>query len=107
MSTPRILALILFVSLCAVPPARAAIDCAPMRSTATNKTTEDTIDTKVNSLFKWLASGEITNAYRNTETDVLSAYPHADCLLVWRSFLYVSCTMIASSKLDDNTKWQR
>lgn len=109
MPPTRILLLILLVYCVTVTSARAAIDCEAVKpNTGTDRSIEDNFKGQANILFKSLGSGEIENGYRKVESDVLSKYPHADQLLLWRSYLYVTCTLLASStQWTDDQKFQK
>jgi hypothetical protein len=91
-------------SLCA-----ATIDCAPLRpESPADSTVEDTIKAHANVLLRSLGSGTIENGYRQVESDTTAKYPNADKLLLWREYLYVSCTLLAaSSHWNDDDKWDR
>jgi hypothetical protein len=96
---------------CGVPGlVRAAtIDCAPLRpGTQVDSTVEDTIKGQANILLRSLGSGSVENGYRQVESDTLARYPGADKLLLWREYIYVSCTLLAaSSHWSDNEKWDK
>ena len=109
MSPTKILLLILLVYCVTVTSARAAIDCEAIKpNTGTDRSIEDNFKGQAKILFKSLGSGEIENGYRKVESDALSKYPHADQLLLWRSDLYVTCTLLASStQWTDDQKFQK
>lgn len=83
--------------ICFFSPAFAQ-DCSPLKPTkpvdteVANKTKAD-----ANILLRSLGSGSIENDYKSIEKDVLKDYPNADHVHVWDSFVYMLCTMIASS----------
>jgi hypothetical protein len=87
----------------------ATIDCAPLRpGSPADSTIEDTVKAHANLLLRALGSGTIENGYRQVEADTAAKYPNADKLLLWREYLYVSCTLLAaSSHWSDDDKWDR
>lgn len=97
--------------LCGAPgPARATtIDCAPLRpGTPADSTVEDTVKAQANILLRSLGSGSIENGYKQVAADALARYPNADKLLLWREYLYVSCTLLAaSSHWSEDDKWDK
>ena len=91
-------------------PAHAAtIDCAPLSpGKQANSTVEDKIKGQANILLRSLGSGSIENGYRQVESDTLAHYPSADKLLLWREYMYVSCTLLAASAhWSDDEKWDK
>ncbi len=97
--------------LCSVsgPVLAATIDCAPLRPGApVDSNVEDTVKGQANILLRSLGSGSIENGYRQVESDTLARYPGADKLLLWREYIYVSCTLLAgSSHWSDDDKWDK
>jgi hypothetical protein len=87
----------------------ATIDCAPLRLGApVDSSVEDTIKGQANILLRSLGSGSVENGYRQVESDTLARYPGADKLLLWREYIYVSCTLLAaSSHWSDDQKWDK
>jgi hypothetical protein len=96
---------------CGVPGlvCAATIDCAPLRpGSQVDSTVEDTIKGQANILLRSLGSGSVENGYRQVESDTLARYPSADKLLLWREYIYVSCTLLAaSSHWSDDEKWDK
>ena len=73
-----------------------------------DSTVEDTVKAHANVLVRALGSGSIENGYRQVESDTTAKYPNADKLLLWREYLYVSCTLLAaSSQWSDDDKWDK
>ncbi len=91
------------------PTHAAAIDCAPLSpGKQANSTVEDKVKGQANILLRSLGSGSIENGYRQVEADTLARYPGADKLLLWREYMYVSCTLLAvSSHWSDDEKWDK
>jgi hypothetical protein len=84
-------------------------DCAPLRpSKLVNTEVADRTKAEANVLLRSLGSGTIDNDFKSIEEDLLSKYPNADRLHVWDSFVYMLCTILASSKtLSDDQKLSR
>jgi hypothetical protein len=73
-----------------------------------DSTIEDTVKGQANILVRALGSGSVENGYRQVEADTLARYPAADKLMLWREYIYVSCSLIASSsKWSDDDKWDK
>src|ERR1700733_1524384 len=76
----------------------AAIDCGPVKPAATVDTSiEDNLKGHAQVILKSLGSGEIENGYKQTEADTLSKYPNADQLVLWRSYIYIACSLLQTS----------
>jgi hypothetical protein len=97
--------------MCAAPEMglAAAIDCSPVKpNTGTDKTVEDNLKGHAEVILKSLGSGEIENGYKQTEADTLSKYPNADQLLLWRSYIYIACSLLrSSSQWSDDQKFEK
>jgi hypothetical protein len=87
----------------------AAIDCGPVKPGATADTSiEDNLKGHAQVILKSLGSGDIENGYKQTEADTLSKYPNADQLVLWRSYIYIACSLLqTSSQWNDDQKFER
>ncbi len=97
------------VGSAAVPALAASINCVPLQpGSPANAVIEDTVKAQANVLLRSLGSGSIENGYRHVESDALAKYPSADKLMLWREYIYVSCTLLAaSSQWNDDEKWDK
>jgi hypothetical protein len=99
-----------FTFVCFAPQmGLAAVDCTPVKpNTGTDKTIEDNLKGHAEVILKSLGSGEIENGYKQTEADTLSKYPNADQLLLWRSYIYIACSLLqSSSQWNDDQKFEK
>jgi hypothetical protein len=87
----------------------AAVDCSAVKpNTGTDKTIEDNLKGHAEVILKSLGSGDVENGYKQTEADTLSKYPHADQLLLWRSYIYIACSLLQSSnQWNDDQKFEK
>jgi hypothetical protein len=87
----------------------AAIDCGPLKpGTTTDTSIEDNLKGHAQVILKSLGSGEIENGYKQTEADTLNKYPNADQLVLWRSYIYLTCSLLQSStQWNDDQKYDR
>jgi hypothetical protein len=103
---------LILISLFGVAPsayAAAGIDCGPLKpNSGTDRQVEDNVKANANILFKSLGSGQIENGFKIVENDVLNKYPNADRLLLWRSYLYITCSLLANSaQWTDDQKFEK
>ena len=99
-----------FTFVCLAPEmGLAAVDCSPVKpNTGTDKTIEDNLKGHAEVILKSLGSGDIENGYKQTEADTLSKYPNADQLLLWRSYIYIACSLLqSSSQWNDDQKFEK
>lgn len=99
-----------FTFVCLAPElGLAAVDCSPVKpNTGTDKTIEDNLKGHAEVILKSLGSGDIENGYKQTEADTLSKYPNADQLLLWRSYIYIACSLLqSSSQWSDDQKFEK
>lgn len=87
----------------------AAIDCTPLKpSSPVDTTIEDNLRGHAQVILRSLGSGDIENGFRETQSDTLSKYPHADELLLWRSYIYIACSLMqTSTQWSDDQKYDR
>lgn len=92
-----------------VPAFAGSINCTPLQpGSPADAVIEDTVKAQANVLLRSLGSGSIENGYRHVESDALAKYPGADKLMLWREYIYVSCTLLAaSSQWNDDEKWDK
>jgi hypothetical protein len=106
----RCQAILTLVVVCLAPEIGfAAVDCSPVKpNTGTDKTVEDNLKGHAQVILKSLGSGDIENGYKQTEADTLSKYPNADQLLLWRSYIYIACSLLqSSSQWNDDQKFEK
>jgi hypothetical protein len=99
-----------FTFVCLAPEmGLSAVDCSPVKpNTGTDKTIEDNLKGHAEVILKSLGSGDIENGYKQTEADTLSKYPNADQLLLWRSYIYIACSLLqSSSQWNDDQKFEK
>jgi hypothetical protein len=81
-----------------------AQDCDALKpQQAVNSEVSDEVKASGSTRFK-IASGEFDNQYRKIQKDVLSKYPRADTLSIWKSFIYYQCTLLQKSRFSDVEK---
>jgi hypothetical protein len=87
----------------------AAIDCGPVKpGTTTDTSIEDNLKGHAQVILQSLGSGEIENGYKQTEADTLSKYPNADQLVLGRSYIYITCSLLQyTSQGSDDQKFER
>ena len=90
-------------------PAMAEVDCSPLApSTGVDRDVEGKLSGKAELLLKSIGSTALDGEYKNIQKDVLHEYPNADELVMWKSFLYVTCSLVANSRQwDDNQKFDK
>ena len=77
-------------------------------NTGKDTTIEDNLKGHAQVILKSLGSGDIENGYKQTESDTLSKYPNADQLLLWRSYIYIACSLLqSSSQWNDDQKFEK
>src|SRR6266851_489539 len=82
-----------------------AQDCNPLMPQApVNSEVSNQIKANANILTKKLGSVEIDNQFKKVQEDVQSKYPHADTLSIWKSLIYLDCTLLQNSNLPPEEK---
>jgi len=55
-----------------------------------------------------MRTGAQVNGYKQTEADTLNKYPNSDQLLLWRSYIYIACSLLQSStQWNDDQKFEK
>jgi hypothetical protein len=101
-----VFAILLFTAttVCCLYQPSYAQDCDPLKpQAAVNSEISNEIKANADTRFK-LASGEFDDQYRKVEQDVLSKYPNADTLYIWKSLIYLDCTLLKTSHFSDAEK---
>ena len=97
----------LFAPIFILAPYSAAqcLECGPLEpNKAIIKEIENKLRIEGEVVKKLIGSGELEDTYKLIESDILSQYPNADNLHIWKSFIYLACTSLDQLDISDKEK---